>query len=194
MNPLKLLNNNMIGSSKTERVRARAEREGRPSFIPLKMSSRLSNRRMKGSNLFSKIKTGESKILPLLLQSKHWHRLSVLEVALADTNHSKCTYLTQLVILSRIVVHQSSRKPKNPLLGRFWEWWPLLNKMLTLYSREMIHQTQIQTKTWQLGFCIGPFHVYHQLFNNPFNQMRLTLIIEIRFTQIRHPQAQLRFQ
>jgi hypothetical protein len=69
MNPLKLLNNNMIGSSKTERVRARAEREGRPSFIPLKMSSRLSNRRMKGSNLFSKIKTGESKILPLLLQS-----------------------------------------------------------------------------------------------------------------------------
>ena len=71
MNPLKLLNNNMIGFSKTERVLARAEREGRPSFIPLKMSSRLSNRRMKGSNLFSKIKTGESKILPLLLQSKH---------------------------------------------------------------------------------------------------------------------------
>jgi hypothetical protein len=60
----------MIGYSKTERVRAKAEREGRPSFIPLKMSSRLSNRRMKGSNLFSKIKTGESKILPLLLQSK----------------------------------------------------------------------------------------------------------------------------
>jgi len=57
MNPLKLLNNNMIGYSKTERVRARAEREGRPSFIPLRMSSRLSNRRMKGSNLFSKIKT-----------------------------------------------------------------------------------------------------------------------------------------
>jgi hypothetical protein len=59
MIPHKSFNINEIDFLKTERVRVRAEREGRQSFILLRMNSRLSNRRMKGSNLFSKIKTAE---------------------------------------------------------------------------------------------------------------------------------------
>jgi len=82
-----------VGYLKTERARGRAGKGGRPNYTPLRMNSKLLNRRMNAlSNSWSFRPVQQMKLL--LNNRKEYQQPEMFRYIVEGSNHNKCKYST----------------------------------------------------------------------------------------------------